>query len=1203
MKNSFTRNLQIGFGLSLLLLLLSSIASYYSIKNLISSSELLNHTNQVLQESENVISYMKDAETGQRGFLVTDDLEFLEPYNGSFEKTKAALDNLKELTRDNIDQQARCDSLYTIIIRRYNFIQQGIDQFKQNRTVDFFLLRNGKIFMDQARQVVIKIQNAEKNLLAQRTASLNKYSAYTPPVIIIAALLALSITIVFFKKINDEYAEKVKLNETLDRKEKEIITRINIIEKIARQISAGDYKIRLDNKDNDGLGDLSVSLNKMAESLDNSFSLITENEWLQKGSAQLGERMAGEKDVHSLSAGTLDFIVHYTNSQIGAFYLTNNNTQLYLQSSYGISGNVKNQISAGEGIVGQSFSAGTEVLLNEIEEDLYINVSAGNIKPKNIVACPIFFERRVIGVIELGSIHIYGGKEIEFLKNVAGNIGTAVNTAYNRTRLQELLEETQAQTEELQAQHSELENLNTELEAQTEKLQISEEELKVQQEELMETNQELEERSRLLEEKNHLIVVRNLEIQKKAEELALSTKYKSEFLANMSHELRTPLNSILLLSRLLSENNNKTLNKEEVEYANVIRSSGHGLLQLIDEILDLSKIESGKMQLEYAFVSVEEILRDIQLLFKPMANEKNVAFNIHKGKNVPDQIETDKLRVEQILRNLISNALKFTNRGSIDLTVSVQTINENRHICFSVRDSGIGIPEEKQQLIFEAFQQADGSTKRKYGGTGLGLSISRQLARLLFGDITLTSKPNYGSEFILIIPENKLAISKQQGNGESEIFILQSPAPDKTITALAKPIPQYITTQIPENIPDDRKLIEPNDKIILIVEDDTAFAKALLDFSRQKGYKGIVAVRGDEGVELAQLFKPQGILLDIQLPVKDGMQVIDELKNDPRTRHIPVHMMSSFEVKREGLSKGAIDFISKPFAYEQMDHVFKKIEHVIKNDQKKVLIVEDNSKHAKALSYFLSTNNINAAISGNVNDTIESFKQEEVNCVILDMGVPDMKAYETLETVRKNKDLENIPIIIFTGKNISRAEEQRIKQYADSIVIKTAHSYQRILDEVSLFLHLVEENSHEKKPGYTSKKLGSVDQVLKNKTVLVADDDVRNIFSLTKALEKHKMNILSAMDGKEALQTLQSNNNVHIVLMDMMMPEMDGYETTKKIRENVKWKKLPVIAVTAKAMTGDREKCIQAGASDYISKPVDTDQLISLMRIWLYENA
>jgi len=760
--------------------------------------------------------------------------------------------------------------------------------------------------------------------------------------------------------------------------------------------------------------------------------------------------------------------------------------------------------------------------------------------------------------------------------------------------MQELLEETQSQSEELQAQHSELENMNSELEVQAEKLQASEEELKVQQEELKQANQELEERSRLLEERNQVITERNFEIQAKAKELELSTKYKSEFLANMSHELRTPLNSILLLSRLMGENNEKNLSSDQVEYARVIQSSGQGLLSLIDEILDLSKIESGKMELEYLPVSIREIAKEMQALFNPVAVDKGIEFRVNIDSKVPDKIETDKLRVEQVVRNLLSNAIKFTSQGYVALDVRPSQQYRD-HLDIIVKDTGIGIPEEKQKLVFEAFQQADGSTRRKYGGTGLGLSISRELVKLLGGEIELKSVVGEGSEFTLHLPIQKRGDRKRLFTREIEEEVSEI-VPAKKVSG------KYISTEIPENIPDDRSKIKPGDQVMLIIEDDINFAKSLLEFTRKRGYKGVVAVRGDEGLELAHQLLPIGILLDIQLPVMSGWEVMDELKSSPETRHIPVHIMSSYEVKSESLVKGAVDFINKPMAFDQMQNIFEKIEYVLTHHPKKVLIVEENTKHAKALAYFLETYDISLEVRTGVTDAVNSLKQENIDCVILDMGIPDQKSYDTLEEVKKIPGLENLPIIIFTGKSLSKTEEVRIKKYADSIVIKTAHSYKRILDEVSLFLHLMESKDKKDESKTKYNKLGALNEVLKNKTVLIADDDMRNIFSLTKALESYKMNVITAVDGKDALKQLRENPKVDIVLMDMMMPEMDGYESTREIRKDRKLKDIPVIAVTAKAMMGDRAKCISAGASDYITKPVDIDQLLSLLRVWLYES-
>ncbi|MGO4292944.1 response regulator [Chitinophaga sp. RAB17] len=915
--------------------------------------------------------------------------------------------------------------------------------------------------------------------------------------------------------------------------------------------------------------------------------------WIQTGLNNISETLLGEKDLTTLSRDALTDIVQYTGAQTGVLYIKYA-AELHLSAEYALSPAYPAPavIEVGKTLLGQSVLQRTPLYLQEAPNDfLHIAGAAGAAQPGYVLIIPLIHAGITEGVIEIASLFPFKENVIDFAKQAAVNIAIALQSTRSRTKLQELLEETQAQAEELQTQHSELESMNVELEAQTQKLQVSEEELKVQQEELMQSNSELEERSRLLEEKNQIIVERNLDIHKKAEELALSTRYKSEFLANMSHELRTPLNSILLLSRLLSENHDLNLNGDQIEYAQVINSSGKGLLTLIDEILDLSKIESGKMELEFGNVSLADICSNMQALFEPIAKEKGLQLILHTADGVPDTIETDQVRLEQILKNLLSNALKFTARGSVRL--EVQTAETPQTIRFAVKDTGIGIPEDKQQVIFEAFQQADGSTRRKYGGTGLGLSISRELAKLLGGQLSVNSIVNQGSEFFITVP-----VTRNVTTAAKDSFVMPLPLVEEPAAISDKR--RFLSATIPEGINDDRGFISKGDPVILIVEDDTHFAKALLDFTHARGYKGIVTVRGDEAAEMARIYKPIGILLDIQLPIKDGWQVMEELKNDPQTRPIPVHIMSSMEVKKESLLKGAVDFISKPVDMESMQLIFEKMEFVLQRSTKKVLILEENAKHAKALAYFLSNYQVSSEISNSVADGVSLLQQKDVDCVILDMGIPDEKAYEALEMVKEIKGLENLPIIIFTGKSLSKAEEQRIRQYADSIVVKTAHSYQRMLDEVSLFLHLVSENAPAVAGG--NGKMGMLNEVLKDKTVLIADDDVRNIFSLTKALEKHQMKVLSAIDGKEALQQLREHQ-ADVVLMDMMMPEMDGYDAIAAIRKQPELRNLPIIAVTAKAMMGDREKCLQAGASDYISKPVDVDQLLSLLRVWLYDKA
>jgi signal transduction histidine kinase/CheY-like chemotaxis protein len=1078
----------------------------------------------------------------------------------------------------------RITSLETLIDNKRKGISPSLQQ-----------LETGKTYMDSARIIVIMMSQREKDKLEARTVSLNKFAGSTPTLIVITSLLALIVTAVSFLRITSDFDKRTKLQEALIKKDEEITSRLNLIHGIAEKVSAGDYKTRVDDEGKDVLGNISGSLNKMAESLDYSFTNLSHNEWLQTGIAGLNDKMIGQKNLNELTYIIIDFITAYIKAPVAAFYLAENNEDLILSSGIALDlSKVKKAIKLGDGLAGQSALKGKEILLENIDEtDLMISFSSGSMRPKTVIAIPVFYDKKLKGVLELASPEYFTDITKQFLTVSAYNIGLAIHSARDSQRLQDLLSKTQAQSEELQSQHEELESINAELEVQAEKLQASEEELRVQQEELQQSNMELEERSRLLEEKNELILERNLEIQAKAEQLELSTRYKSEFLANMSHELRTPLNSILLLSRLLTENHTKNLTGDQIEYAQVIQNSGNGLLTLINEILDLSKIESGKMEPDYSDVSIESLMQDIKTLFEPVAKDKDINLDIVINNSARQNIETDRLKLEQILRNLISNALKFTRQGSVTVDINA----DDNAVSFSVKDTGIGIPKEKINIIFEAFQQADGSTKRQFGGTGLGLSISRELAKLLGGEILVKSEEGKGSNFILTIP-----IRKNSGYARDKNNVFSKVADYKgnvEILSTEKPDKKYISDVIPAAVADDRNYINTGDKIILIIEDDTAFAKSLLDFTRQKNYKGIVAVRGDEGVELARRYHPHGILLDIQLPVKSGWQVMDELKADPETKPIPVHMMSAHEAKTKSLAAGAVEFISKPVAFEKMSLVFQKIEDALSRQPKKVLIVEENPMHAKALAHFLGSFNVVAEIKNTVNDGIKALSENNADCVILDMGIPAQNSYDTLEEVRKTPGLENLPIIIFTGKNLSHSEEMRIKQYANSIVVKTAYSYQRILDEVSLFLHLVEENKKDaKSPRY--KRAVELTEVLKGKTVLIADDDVRNIFSLTKSLENYGMNAISAIDGKDALRQLEKNKKVDIVLMDMMMPEMDGYESTRRIRENPKYKNLPIIAVTAKAMMGDREKCISAGASDYITKPVDADQLISLLRVWLY---
>lgn len=1191
MKNNFnSRNLFIGFGLSLIILLASSTASYLSIQNLLGSMTRVTTTQHVLEDLEKVISSLKDAETGQRGYLLTKDEEFLEDYHGATETVLVLIASIKNLSTENPEQQKNIAKLEKVTSKRLKLLDEVLALEMAGEPLDVAALVEGKDLMDDSRFIINEMQDIEERRMEVRMEELRSSSEFTPMLIILACILAILITIFFYLRIRKDFQERSKLQAELESKDEITRHRINVIQDIAEKISSGNYEARLNDSEKDGIGSLAFSLNQMASSLQTSFEQLADNEWLQASIAAVNDAMVGEKDLETLANDTLKSIIECTESSTGAFYLLDDQDTLSLYGSYALNTRDRAQVKPGQGLIGQVARDGKEIIIKEPPRDQFSIIHAtAEIQPAGVFIYPVFHEKSVKGVIEITSINPYTPKDFEFIRNVARNIGIAINSAENRKRLNELLEETRSQSEELQVQHSELENMNAELESQTQQLQASEEELKVQQDELMQANQELEERTKLLEEKNQVIIERNQEIKKTAEELAQSTRYKSEFMANMSHELRTPLNSILLLSRLLVDNNEKNLTDEQIEYAEVIQSSGKGLLNLIDEILDLSKIEAGKMDLEYEEVTVTEITEELNGLFKPVAIEKNLDFKVEVTNGTPKILSTDKSRFLQILKNLISNALKFTSKGSVTLQVSEQ----EELFKFKVIDTGIGITDEQKNHIFEAFRQADGSTRRKYGGTGLGLSISRELVRLLGGKIELESKEGAGSTFTVIIPSSEPS-QKPLGKEEDmlrEVEILAEPtSPEQD---------QFIADTVPEDVPDDRDENLDGERVILIVEDDTNFANALLSYSHKLGYKGIVTVRGDKAVADAIKYNPKAILLDIVLPVKSGWEVMDELKTNPRTRHIPVHIMSSLEAKRESLVKGAVDYISKPFAFSEMKDVFTRLEQALTNDRKKVLIVEENTKHSEALSYFLGTFNIRSEILGDVEQSINALQKSTIDCVILHTSEKHESTYDILEKVNEYPELEDLPIIVFTGENLTNTEERRIKKYADSIVVKTAESYRRILDEVALFLHLI-ESKDEEKSNKSKNGLGNYIEVLKGKKVLVADDDVRNIYSITKTLEKHEMKVISAIDGKDALKQLDEHSDTDVVLMDIMMPELDGYQAIEQIRKDKKHKNLPILAITAKAMKGDREKCIQAGASDYISKPVDMDQLISLLRVWLY---
>jgi len=700
-------------------------------------------------------------------------------------------------------------------------------------------------------------------------------------------------------------------------------------------------------------------------------------------------------------------------------------------------------------------------------------------------------------------------------------------------------------------------------------------------------------------------------MEEKAELLALTSKYKSEFLANMSHELRTPLNSMLILSRQLAENNDENLSGKQVQFAETIHSSGSDLLTLINDILDLSKIESGMMGIEVSEVSVAEITEQLRRSFHQLAKDKNLDFEIERSEQLPEMIRTDDKRLQQILMNLLSNAFKFTAEGKVVLSVGPAAADETYHleslsrasdvIAFSVADTGIGIPAEKQRIIFEPFQQADGTTTRKYGGTGLGLSISREIARLLGGEIRVVSTPGEGSTFTFYLPRNYVpagatttaANQKRTRISQSETEAAWTPLDLLNSEAIALLESESAVVQ------DDRNEIQSGDRTVLIVEDDINFAGILLDMARDKGFKGLVATGGTLALALARKYKPSAITLDIRLPDRDGWTVLDRLKHDPATSHIPVHIISVEEERQRALKQGAFDHVQKPVSHEDLGKAFDEIKTFAERSVKRLLVVEDDDVQRMSVVELIGNGDVHTTAVATGEEALVALKGERFDCMVLDLKLPDMSGFDLIEKLQTDLGRYDLPIIIYTGKELTRKEELHLKKVADAIIVKEASSPERLLAETALFLHRVEANLPEPKRRMLA-KFHRNDPVLTGRKVLVVDDDVRNIFALTSALESHNMEVVHAENGQEGIDLLKATPDIEAVLMDIMMPEMDGYEAITAIRQLEEYKRLPIIALTAKAMKADRDRCLQVGASDYISKPLDIDQLLSLLRVWLY---
>lgn len=957
--------------------------------------------------------------------------------------------------------------------------------------------------------------------------------------------------------------------------------------------------------ENDILGN---SLIHMRDNLLDLRKVNDNNQWMQSSLVKISELLQGEKSIAELGDQILVTLAEILDIQIAAiFFNKNENLELTSSYSYNIRKGNSNKFKVGEGLVGQAACEKKTLVFSDIPND-YISIKSGlgEITPSVIIVVPLVYHRRVIAVIEMGSTKNMSNEKMEFLNQISENIALAFSTIVARSEMKVLLGKTQEQAEELKAQQEELVESNKELAEQTNALRVSEEELQQQQEELRVTNEELEEKTKSLETQTLDITNKNLELEnirknleQKADELQTASKYKSEFLANMSHELRTPLNSLLILSGSLSENDEGNLSEDQVESAKIIYKSGNDLLTMINDILDLSKIESGKMNVNPINVKVSSIAENMLGYFKQGAAQKNLQLSVNISDDLPETISTDQQKVEQVIKNFMSNALKFTSQGSITMKFSQIDINTIKNIKISVIDTGIGIPENKQQAIFEAFQQADGSISRKFGGTGLGLSISRELAKLLGGQITLDSVQGEGSTFSFCFPLSQPKVKNQEKSPSSSSTIQKTKVAPPTVSNNEIKKPSAKDFEKIDYINDDTDNIDDGDEVILIIEDDPNFAKILYKHCHSRGFKCIASPTGEYGFKLAASIIPSAIILDIKLPGIDGWRVLDILKENPSTRHIPVHIMSGDEETITASSKGAIGYLTKPIKKQELEGAFGKIETFINKKTGKLLLVEDDENLRKSIKILIGDKNVEITDAPSGNDALELLSHNTYDCMILDLGLSDMTGFELIEkinTTHTNKP----PIIIYTGKDLSKEENEMLQKYAESIIIKGVKSEERLLDETSLFMHRVISEMPDKQQSLI-KKIHNSDNVFKDKKVLIVDDDMRNIFALTKVLKTNKLLVERAENGKAALEIVKNNPVFDAILMDIMMPEMDGYTAIQEIRKLPKQKNVPIIALTAKAMKEDRQKCIDAGANDYMAKPIIVEKLLSLLRVWLYK--
>ncbi len=1128
---SMSRRLFWLLALPVMMLVADGLVLGLQIARMNESAHWVDHTDATLAKLYEVQKRILDQETGLRGFLVTDNALFLEPYLAA--NVRQALGELSALTSDNPSQVRlllELQSRYELWIKDADPVAQGHLPYETARSLDSMRLHKQR--MDQIRQVILEMLETERHLKDERQQRLhesNRTTGFVFAVLLGATALVISL---FSRRSVSAIAQTFQASLVQEKSSRQSLER---------------------------------------------------EEWIRSGQMKFLAAIQGALDVSEIGHRGLQQLVSHTGATVGTLFVAEGGG-FRRRAGLGVdAGSGTEQFAAGEGLIGRAALEATVIEVRDIPSGyLMIRSGLGVTTPRQILFAPAILDGEVLGVVELGFLSAPTERVRELLMRIGEPLATAIRAAESRSRLKSLLEESQQQSEELQTQGEELRVANEELSEQSKALQETKQRLEERQRELESTNASLESQTEDLQRAQR-------ELKEKSSEVERASRYKSEFLANMSHELRTPLNSALILAKLLADNKPGNLNDEQVRFAQTIYSSGNDLLTLINDILDLSKIEAGKVEVHLESTTIRRITQPILRSFEGVAKEKRLQLSFSAEAGMLEAIRTDVQRVQQILKNLLSNALKFTDHGTVTLRVE----GEADEVRFIVRDTGIGIPTSQHELIFEAFRQADGTTNRKYGGTGLGLSISRDLAHLLGGDLTVQSEPGCGSAFTLLLPREYDAAQPLKKAPEPRA--VSTPAQVSPPAANATRVPLL---SFPPKVSSSTDSPKVSQRLLLIVEDDAPFVRILIDLAHELEFEPLVATTADEAMRLSAKYVPSAVILDMNLPDYSGLSVLDRLKRDPRTRHVPVHVVSVADLSQQALAMGAAGYLHKPVKREDLIEALRSIEQRFTRRVRRLLVVEDEEVQRQSLHALLGGEDVELVAVGTVAEALSALRARTFDCVVTDLMLPDASGDDLLERMAEDQTSPFPPVIVYTGRLLSEADEQRLRRHSSSIIVKGARSPERLLDEVTLFLHQVESDMPPERQRLL-KQARDREKLFEGRRILLAEDDVRNIFALSSILEPKGAKMLVARNGCEALSLLEKEPKVDLVLMDIMMPEMDGLTAMREIRKRPQFAKLPIIALTAKAMRDDQERCLQAGANDYVAKPLDVEMLLSLLRVWM----